>query len=49
MKEILRCLRVIRPFVTVTGRKIKSQKKNPKTPIAKLNIEDLKGLLENTK
>ena len=48
-KKILRYLRVIRPFVTVTGREIKSQKKNPKNPIAKLNIEDLKGWLEKHK
>ena len=34
---------------TVTGRQIKSQKKNPKNPIAKLNIEDLKGWLEKHK
>ena len=48
-KKVLRCLRVIRPFVTVTGREIKSQKKDPKNPIAKLNIEDLKGWLEKHK
>lgn len=45
-KKIIDCLRTIRPFLEVPGRKVNSIKKSPKNPITKLVMNDLLQWME---
>ena len=48
-KRIIETLRAVRPFMTVPGRKICTQKKDTKNPITKLDMEAFKQWIEKQK